>query len=306
MMSHWILTVAALAVALTFGCNKTEQTPKQEVKVAPPKPPTVKPAVPPHELKNDELAALRQYQDLMKYRRYDQARLVASQYQQTPGFKPLADVAQKQVESPPPARSVTVSGMTVDLGRIEQLKPMAMALRDPKVPEQVVASLLSDPDSNTKLVGIGLMMIRQDAGAADAIRPLANHQDNMVRAAASFALSALRDLSTESAMQALTGQSAPDPMIDKAAKFVLELLEMESRPNRSAADKEASLMRGNQMFRELMNDYDRNLEKHRPQIEAVRQFMRQQQNSNEIDLKSQDTRRLGQPRPPSSGTQTTP
>jgi hypothetical protein len=295
MKSHWILAVAILGAALAFGCNKTEPPPKQDVKVTPPKPTPPKPAVPPHELKNDELAALKQYQDLMKFRRYDQARMVASQYQQTPGFEPLAKVAEEQSKLPPPAKNITTpGGYVLDLGRFEQLKPMAMALRDPKVPEQVVASLLSDPDSNTKLVGIGLMMIRQDAGAADAIRPWVNHQDYMVRAAAAFALSALRDPAAEPAMQALTGQSAPDPLINKAAQFVLEHLEMETRPNRSAADKEAALMRNNQLFRELMNDYDLNKEKYRPQIEAMgRQLMQQQQNSNELDLKPQDIRRLG-------------
>jgi HEAT repeat protein len=298
MKSHWILAAAILGTALAFGCNKSEQPPKQEAKVAPPKPTaTVKPEVPPYELKNDELAALKQYQDLMRFRRYEQARMVASQYQQTPGFQPLAKIAEEQSKTPPPAKNVTTpGGLVIDLGRFEQLRPMAVALRDPKVPEQVVASLLSDPDSNTKLLGIGLLMVRQDAGAADAIRPLVNHQDYMVRAASAFALSALRDPAAEPAMQALTGQSAPDPLINKAAQFVLEHLEMETRPNRSAADKEAALMRSNQLFRELMNDYELNKEKYRPQIEAMgRQLMQQQQNSNELNLKPQEIRRLGAP-----------
>lgn len=298
MKSHWILAVAALGGVLAFGCNKTEEPPKQTTQAQPPprpSAPTVKPAVPPHELKGDELAALKQFQDLMRYRRYDQARMVASQFQQTPGFKPLANVAQVQSNTPPPPRNVTTpGGYVVDLGKFEQLKPMAMELRDPKVPEQVVAALLQDPDTNTKLLGIGLLMVRQDAGAAEAIRPWVNHQDYMVRAAAAFALSALRDPAAEPAMQALTGQSAPDPLIKKAAQFVLEHLEMETRPNRSAADNEAALMRSNQLFRELMNEYDLNKEKYRPQIEAMgRQMMQRQQDSNELNLTPEQIRRLG-------------
>jgi hypothetical protein len=280
MKTDRLLALAALGAVLASGCTENKNSTVQAER--PPAPPAAAPpaAAPRYELKNDEAAALRQFQDLMKYRRYEQAHQVAAQFAHTPGFKPLADIAKAQSETRP-MRQLTAMGVTVDLNRFEQLRPMAMELRDPRIPPSVISSLLADPDSNSKLMGMALMMIRNDPGAAEAIQPLVNHQDFLVRAAAAFALAALRDPAAESALKRLTGQEAPDPLFLKAARFALEHIEMTTRPNRSAAEKEQSLMRSNELFRELMNDYDANRERYRPQLEALaREIMSQQQQLN--------------------------
>jgi hypothetical protein len=224
------------------------------------------------QLKPEEVAALETIQGLFEKRDYEAAQRVAKPFEQTPGFKPLAGIAQLH-QGTTTVQPISALGLTIDLGVLNKLKPIVTEMRDPKVPAKVVTSLLWDPDANTKVTGIALLLMRGDSVAPDAIRPLAYHQDWLVRAAASFALSAMRDPSAADAMRQLTGQSAPDPFAMKVAQFVMENLDMETRAHSSRADAEASLQRSNELFREIVNEYEQKKEQYQQQIQLImRQF----------------------------------